>query len=344
MIERIVAERVYYDIQEVLGAGLTSEVYRAYRNDGRGWTRHEVALKVLKSKKNVQLLKQEFQQLTKIQSKHCVRMLAWENLSRGPALVLESIRGLTLHELLTGPCPTEDVLYEILSQVRRGLEDLHRHHVFHGDLNLKNIMINREGVVKLIDFGFSTGSGDQYLTPRFASPERLKGAPPSQSSDEFSLNELSFYLLQEVLNPPSAPDPSRWFHPLPKRQKVLARWVRERLKQTALTTQIRPSEKKGAHRGACGKVLLGVATFILTLLGPLFFNKDPQYFNVGLRSKHWFQYSLNGLPLNYGPMEEKKLRKGRYRLYWANSKGSIHQEIPIEHSQTFLLQPAPETL
>ncbi|MCB0378795.1 MAG: protein kinase, partial [Bdellovibrionales bacterium] len=97
-MERVSGQAPIYEIQNLIGEGLTSCVYKAVRKDPRGWTAQKVALKVLKSKKDVHILKNEFEKLQRVRSKYCVKLLAWETLPQGPALVLELLQGLSLQE------------------------------------------------------------------------------------------------------------------------------------------------------------------------------------------------------------------------------------------------------
>ena len=170
---KISTSQVYYEIQEKIGEGLTSEVYKAFRSDPNGWTRQEVALKIVKSRKSIQILKREFEKLLKIRSKYCVQVIAWESLPQGQALVLEFLNGLTLEKIERRGGLTKDLTCEVLSQSLLGLKALHRQGIVHGDLNLKNIIVTGTGVVKLIDFGFFSPVKNLWslqggLPPRFS--------------------------------------------------------------------------------------------------------------------------------------------------------------------------------
>lgn len=70
-----------------------------------------------------------------------------------PYLLLEYIRGCTLGELLKGTRLSRPEINLIISQVLAGLEAIHRSGITHNDLNPFNVMIDRVGGVKLIDFG-----------------------------------------------------------------------------------------------------------------------------------------------------------------------------------------------
>ena len=202
MEHRIPSSTNYYETVEFLGEGLTSQVYKAFRIDSQGYTRQAVALKILKSKGYVQILRKEFEKLQKVESPYCVRVLAWENLKKGPALVLELIDGVSLQELLDFKELSSDLLPEIMAQVQRGLKSIHSCGLVHGDLSLKNILINRKGMVKLLDFGVLKNKKCQMGTPQFMSLESWRKEDYTPPSDLFSLG-----LIYENLKGPNKKAP-----------------------------------------------------------------------------------------------------------------------------------------
>lgn len=77
------------------------------------------------------------------------------------------------------------------AQVATALSAAHARDVFHGDISPTNIVFDAEGAPLLADFGVAdlgSPEGDPGgLTPAFAAPERLRGAPPSAAADVHSL-------------------------------------------------------------------------------------------------------------------------------------------------------------
>ena len=321
-MKEIQAKKPIYKIEKLLGSGVTSQVYKAFREDDKGWSRQGVALKIIHSENQVQVLKKEFESLLNIHSKHCVKMLAWENLERGPALVLEYIEGITLFQLIKSAPVERELIEEIMSQCQLGLETLHTEGVFHGDLNLKNIMIDSSGIVKLIDFGFQ-GSGDQYLTPKFSSKARLEGHPPTKESDLFSWEAIYRYLL-EFNFPADALTFSTSLSRASRRRK-LSELVKKSMSQKKMETLCVPSTQAKSKRWRSW--VASILVFFTLLVQPALSQNQPQYHPLELRSAKWFKIKINDLPSEYGPIEKKWLRQGAYQIVIKNSKKTIRKNL-----------------
>lgn len=335
----LAAEKVYYEIETSLGFGLTSEVYKALRKDAKGMTTQEVALKIIKSKKDVQILRQEFENLLRVNSKYCVQVLAWESLKNGPALVLEYIHGVTLHELVAGGKLCREMVLEIGAQVCLGLRALHRSGIYHGDLNLQNIMISEKGIVKLIDFGFGDESGEQCLTPKFASQQRLRGEAPSVDSDFYALAKIIEHLLGTSDNEWVYTETTKG-----SRRRRLSEKVKILNSRQAFKTRRSSLKPTYATKSAKSRWALALVTFLVVLSLPLWWRKPVEYQTLNIRSHHWFKYSLNDLPHEFGPIVGKSLRKGRYRINVKDHQSDFQQILDLDQSQTFLLQPGANKL
>jgi len=192
-------QRPTYKILELLGEGLTGRVYKALRLDSQYGTHQEVAVKVLKSKNQVSLLRNEFTRLEKVESSHCVKLLGWENLPQGPALVLEYLEGMNLLDLSRRVKLKPGLIREIIAQTQFGLRDLEEQGLFHGDLSLKNIYVTNRGQIKLIDFGCGTADGALLGNPLFMAPELHKTLTPNLKSDLFSLGMIELYLQSQEI-------------------------------------------------------------------------------------------------------------------------------------------------
>ena len=118
-------------------------------------------------------------------------------------LVMEFVEGQTLDRILRTRrlLPLEEVL-TIGEQIASGLEYAHRHGIIHRDVKPANILLTREGVVKVTDFGIAritgsetTQSGQTLGTPSYMSPEQVTGQNLDGRSDIFSLGTVLYEVL-----------------------------------------------------------------------------------------------------------------------------------------------------
>lgn len=119
---------------------------------------------------------------------------------------MEYIDGQTLAQWLRdNPKPSVDAVRDIIAQVANGLQAFHRKEMVHQDIRPNNIILDRSGTVKIIDFGAvrvagiaeniaSTQEGIMG-TAQFAAPEYFLGQVGSHRSDIFSLGVLAYQML-----------------------------------------------------------------------------------------------------------------------------------------------------
>jgi formylglycine-generating enzyme required for sulfatase activity len=117
-----------------------------------------------------------------------------------PYFVTELVRGVSLAEL-DKPLPWPAAL-DIAIGVARGLAAAHRRNVVHCDLKPSNVMIDPEGVAKIIDFGLArivvdgmSGGHVPVGTPDYMAPEVWRGEVPNRRADVYSLGAVLFELL-----------------------------------------------------------------------------------------------------------------------------------------------------
>jgi len=174
-----------------LGEGLNASVYKVSKTQPNLRTEHIFALKVLKQSSDLRVFKTEFETLLKAHGKHLVRYFGWETHNNMPALLLEYIDGCTLYELFQVHTFKFDELHWLYQEISKGLRELETCGLFHGDLSLKNIMMQKDGQIKLIDFGLSHWSTQRVeLTPEYADSTLLAGSKPSYATDLVSLKKI----------------------------------------------------------------------------------------------------------------------------------------------------------
>lgn len=199
-----------YRIVECIGVGGMGEVYRAFRADDQ--YRKEVALKVIRSGQDsgfvIGRFKNERQILANLDHPNIARLLDGGSSDDGsPYLVMELIEG----EPITDFCDRKEMpiakRLELFCEVCAAVQYAHQRLIVHRDIKPGNILVTADGVPKLLDFGiakildFAANSPDltmtafPILTPRYASPEQIKGEPVTTASDVFSLGVVLYELL-----------------------------------------------------------------------------------------------------------------------------------------------------
>jgi serine/threonine protein phosphatase PrpC len=122
-------------------------------------------------------------------------------------VVTEFVEGQTLTQwMIDHPKPELEKVRGIVEQIARGLRALHRKEMLHQDLRPDNIMIDKTGTVKIIDFGSTKIAGvaetvppdrrnDILGTAQYTAPEYFLGESGSTRSDMFSLGVITYQML-----------------------------------------------------------------------------------------------------------------------------------------------------
>ena len=122
-------------------------------------------------------------------------------------VVMEYVDGQTLTQwMLDNPKPPLETVRGIVEQIAIGLRAFHRMEMLHQDLRPENILIDKTGTVKIIDFGSTKvagvleakplADGDDILgTLQYTAPEYFVGEPGNPRSDLFSLGVIAYQML-----------------------------------------------------------------------------------------------------------------------------------------------------
>lgn len=195
-----------YRLVKRLGAGGMGAVYEA--EDATSGRR--VAIKLIGqdfavSDGAVQRFRQEGRLASTIAHPRCVFVLAADEDSGRPYIVMELMPGSTLDDLVRdqGPLDPEDAVLKILDVID-GLQEAHRLGVIHRDVKPNNCFLEANGRVKIGDFGLArslvedthlTRTGSFLGTVLFASPEQIRRDPLDQQTDVYSVASTLYYLL-----------------------------------------------------------------------------------------------------------------------------------------------------
>jgi serine/threonine-protein kinase len=119
-------------------------------------------------------------------------------------IAMEFLEGRELRDIMndSGLLPVDQVL-DIVAQVAQGLAYAHEHDIVHRDVKPSNIMVVRDGHVKITDFGIArmassavrTQTGMVLGSPKYMSPEQVMGKAIDQRSDIFSLGVMLYEML-----------------------------------------------------------------------------------------------------------------------------------------------------
>jgi eukaryotic-like serine/threonine-protein kinase len=196
-----------YRAAELLGRGGMSSVYLARRADGQ--FEQTVALKIMAG----YLMGPEFQRrfeierqfLATLNHNNITRLLDGGVSSAGdPFLITEYVDGQPIDRWCDDRKLDVRARLKIFLQVCDAVDYAHRNLIVHRDLKPANILVNSEGLVKLLDFGTAsllaseeivTMTRTRMLTPRYASPEQLRGERVNIATDVFSLGVVLYELL-----------------------------------------------------------------------------------------------------------------------------------------------------
>ena len=208
-----------YQVLGKIGAGAMAVVYKARQLS----LNRIVAIKVLpkrftENKEYVERFYKEGQAAGKLNHPNIVQAVDVGEAGGYHYFVMEYVEGKTLYEdLSAGKVFGEQEALDIIIQVAEALRHAHSVGLIHRDVKPKNIMINKDGVVKLADMGLArettdieaakTEKGRAYGTPYYISPEQIRGEMDiDERADIYGLG-ATFYHLVTGRVPYMADDP-----------------------------------------------------------------------------------------------------------------------------------------
>lgn len=189
-----------YRVTKLVAEGAMGEVYLAVDEQlGR-----RVALKFVKAAaldpKGLERFRDEARVTAQFNHPHIVTVYAAGAFEGRPFLALEYLDGQTLRERLEqGPLTVPEAL-RLGRAIAQALAEAHRRDVIHADLKPENVLLPRDGRVRVVDFGLARLVGAEGTaasgTPAYMAPERWSARPPHASMDVWALGVLLHEAIQ----------------------------------------------------------------------------------------------------------------------------------------------------
>ena len=200
-----------YEIRSQIGAGGMGEVYSAYDSE----LERNVAVKILpaefssdEDRKN--RFKQEARAASALNHPNILTIYEIGENEHGSFLATELIDGETLREVIPRKLLSVAQILQIVEQIAKALVAAHQAHIVHRDIKPENIMIRRDGIAKVLDFGLAKPiiqkdeTGDEAVktipgmvmgSARYMSPEQARGLPVDERTDIWSLGVVLYEML-----------------------------------------------------------------------------------------------------------------------------------------------------
>ena len=196
-----------YEILEQIGTGGMSDVYKAKCHKLNRY----VAIKVLKKEFSedrvfVSKFRAEAQSAAGLAHPNIVNVYDVGDEDGIYYIVMELVEGITLKKYIEkrGRIPYKEAV-SIAIQVAKGMEAAHSHHIIHRDIKPQNIIISKDGKVKVTDFGIakaatsSTINSSAMGSVHYISPEQARGGYSDERSDIYSFGVTLFEMVTGIV-------------------------------------------------------------------------------------------------------------------------------------------------
>ncbi len=313
-------------ILTTLGEGLNANVYKVAKYQPSLKVSKIFALKVLKRSEDINHFKTEFESLLQANGKHIVKYRGWETYKSKPALLLEYIDGVTLHSLLNRYQLTDIEAAWVHQETAAGLRELSDSGLFHGDLSPKNIMVDVNGNIKLIDFGLTNWRTKKIeLTPEFAAQSVLSGEKPSLDSDLISLNRIFHQYDLAKTGAATTTPPQSLIEKINTLQGI----------SLCQTASLETQQASPITRQVKKRLFIAATFFFMTPVAA--HNNSTIEHEILIRSSKWMAVKSSKKDAwCFTPCSLKFQKTGLQTIYWKNSSTNTNSQIYIDQNQKFL--------
>lgn len=189
-----------------LGRGGMGEVWHARRQVGAA--EQDVAIKFLRmdlsSRDAVARFRLEQMAIASMDHPYIARMIdAKCEEGASPWIAMEYVDGMPIAEWCKAQRLSVNARVELLIKVLEAVGHAHRHLIVHRDLKSSNVMITRDGIPKLLDFGIAkrmsdlneTATSERFFSMGIVAPEQYQGERSTVATDVYQLGMLSYEIL-----------------------------------------------------------------------------------------------------------------------------------------------------
>ena len=205
-----------YEIRTKIGEGGMGEVYSAHDSE----LNRTAAIKLLPSEFNgdedrIGRFRQEALVVSALNHPNIITIYEIGENEHGTFLATEYIEGLTLRELMKSESITLPRILKIVEQLANALDAAHHANIVHRDVKPENIMVRRDSIVKVLDFGLAkptpaaetkgnsslsnisnnTIPGTVMGSARYMSPEQARGLEVDERTDIWSVGVVLYEML-----------------------------------------------------------------------------------------------------------------------------------------------------
>ncbi|NWX12565.1 STK36 kinase, partial [Aegotheles bennettii] len=190
-----------YRVLEVIGEGSFGRVYKGRRKRSAQVVALKFIPKVGRSEKELKNLQQEIEVMRGLHHPNIIQMLDSFETDKEVVVVTDYAEGELFQILEDDGSLPEDQVQTIAAQLVSALYYLHSHRILHRDMKPQNILLGKDGVVKLCDFGFARAMSIHTMvltsikgTPLYMSPELVEERPYDHTADLWSMGCILYEL------------------------------------------------------------------------------------------------------------------------------------------------------
>ncbi|NXS62087.1 STK36 kinase, partial [Brachypteracias leptosomus] len=190
-----------YHVQEVIGEGSFGRVYKGRRKHSAQVVALKFIPKVGLSEKELKNLQREIEIMRGLRHPNIIQMLDSFKTDKEVVVVTDYAEGELFQILEDDGTLPEAQVQAIAAQLVSALYYLHSHRILHRDMKPQNILLGKDGLVKLCDFGFARAMSIHTMvltsikgTPLYMSPELVEERPYDHTADLWSVGCILYEL------------------------------------------------------------------------------------------------------------------------------------------------------